>query len=344
MKNNKLPKYTRVLLVICSVLTLIVLNFPFWEIQLEAPQYPEGLVLLIYANKLAGNVDIINGLNHYIGMKTLHTADFYEFKVIPYIIYFFALIFLLTAIKGKRKWLNTSFILFVSFGVIAMVDFWKWNYNYGHNLNPNAAIVVPGMAYQPPLLGYKQLLNFGAYSIPDTGGWIFIGVGILLLVLVLLANRSVQPKRTLKIVKSAHLFLALMGLSVLFTACNTGIAPIVVGKDHCDFCKMPYNDTRFGAEIVTGNGKIYKFDDVHCALGFIKKGDFNKNKSYQVYFVNYVGAHGFIAAENCFFLKSETLRSPMNSNIAVFENKASLDSIQKEHPGLVYTWENQLKF
>ena len=53
--------------------------------------------------------------------------------------------------------------------------------NYGHNLDPNAAIIVPGMAYQPPLIGFKQLLNFGAYSIPDIGGWLFVASGILMI-------------------------------------------------------------------------------------------------------------------------------------------------------------------
>ena len=67
-----------------------------------------------------------------------------------------------------------------------MVDFYRWNYNYGHNLDPNAAIIVPGMSYQPPLIGYKQLLNFGAYSMPATGGMLFITTGILLLLVVLI--------------------------------------------------------------------------------------------------------------------------------------------------------------
>jgi len=60
-----------------------------------------------------------------------------------------------------------------------MVDFWRWEYNYGHNLNPEAAIIVPGMAYQPPLIGHKRLLNFDAYSFPDVGGWIVIAAGLL---------------------------------------------------------------------------------------------------------------------------------------------------------------------
>ena len=68
---------------------------------------------------------------------------------------------------------------------MAMVDFYRWNYDYGHDLDPSAAIKVPGMAYQPPIFGYKQLLNFGAYSIPDIGGWLFIAAGLFLLIAVL---------------------------------------------------------------------------------------------------------------------------------------------------------------
>jgi copper chaperone NosL len=120
-------------------------------------------------------------------MKTLHTADFMEFTVLPYFIAGFALLFVITAVAGRRRVLNILFLLFVSFGVLAMYDFWRWEYNYGHNLNPDAAIVVPGMAYQPPLIGYKQLLNFGAYSMPDIGGWIFISVGVLLFLCVIAA-------------------------------------------------------------------------------------------------------------------------------------------------------------
>ena len=172
--KSKLSMLSRVLLVVAAAGLIFVLYLPIWRIELDAPQYPEGLALKIHANGLKGNVDIINGLNHYIGMKTLHNEDFIEFTILPYAIIFFSVLFALAAILNRRRWLNLAFILFVAFGIIAMVDFWRWEYNYGHNLDPNAAIVVPGMAYQPPLIGFKQLLNFGAYSIPDQGGWIFI--------------------------------------------------------------------------------------------------------------------------------------------------------------------------
>jgi copper chaperone NosL len=193
LQSPNISKLSRVILFICGAMLIVVLFVPLWQIEMEAPQYPEGLALKIYPNDISGNVDIINGLNHYIGMKTLHTEDFIEFTVLPYIIVFFAAICFLTAFFfNKRKWLVTVFTLFLLFGILAMVDFWKWEYNYGHDLNPDAAIKVPGMAYQPPLIGYKKLLNFGVYSIPDTGGWLFIGVGGLLLGTVIFEFKKVK--------------------------------------------------------------------------------------------------------------------------------------------------------
>ena len=174
----------RMITVVCGLALIVVLFVPLWQIELAAPQYPEGLVLKMYPDKLGGNVEVINGLNHYIGMKTLHANNFIEFTVLPYIIGFFAAFCFLVALINRKKWLNILFICFVAFGIIAMIDFYRWNFNYGHDLDPNAPIQVPGMSYQPPIIGYKQLLNFGAYSIPDIGGWIFIGVGLLLLTAV----------------------------------------------------------------------------------------------------------------------------------------------------------------
>ena len=179
MKNRN-SNFSRVILFVSSLLLVCVLFVPLWRIDLDAPQYPEGLRLLLYPHKLGGDVDIINGLNHYIGIKILHTEDFIEFKVLPYLIGFFALLFLVSGIINTRKWLWISVISFVIFGIVSMIDFYRWEYDYGHNLDPNAAIKVPGMAYQPPLIGFKQLLNFGAYSIPSTGGWLFVGAGVLL--------------------------------------------------------------------------------------------------------------------------------------------------------------------
>jgi len=185
MKKSKISMVSKVILLIIAMLFIGSLFFPMWQIELEAPQYPEGLVLKLHANKIGGDVEIINGLNHYIGMATLHTENFFEFTVLPYIFGGFAVISLLLIIVAKRKAVLAFFISYILFVILAAIDFYRWNYEYGHNLDPNAAIKVPGMAYQPPLIGYKQLLNFGAYSIPDIGGWMLTCAGILLFVVVL---------------------------------------------------------------------------------------------------------------------------------------------------------------
>lgn len=190
MKNNSLSKLSKILLITSGIGLIISIFVPLWAIYLEAPQYPEGLAMYLWASKITGDYEIINGLNHYIGMKEIHQEDFWEFKILPYALGFFAALAFLTVFLNNKKWLYFFAALFLIFGVAFMVDFYLWEYDYGHNLDPNAAIVVPGMSYQPPLIGFKQLLNFGAYSYPDIGGWIMFGVGIILVVLSYLEIKS----------------------------------------------------------------------------------------------------------------------------------------------------------
>ncbi|MEJ7693099.1 nitrous oxide reductase accessory protein NosL [Daejeonella sp.] len=337
--NSKVSNSTRLVLVICGLGLLIVLFTPIWRIDLTAPQYPEGLYLLIYANKLAGNVDIINGLNHYIGMKTLHTDDFAEFKVLPAIIIFFSILFVSSAILARRKLMFILFGLFVTFGILAMVDFWRWEYDYGHNLDPNAAIIVPGMAYQPPLIGYKQLLNFGAYSIPGLGGWIFIGVGAVLLILVIKEWKGI--KTAVRGKKSAGA--ASLGLILMVGACSAGPEPIIIGKDNCSFCKMTISDARFGAELISKKNKVYKFDDPHCVISFINENTVEKENIADVYFVNFNKPHDLINAEKAYFLQSPALRSPMNGNVAAFTSKDTLEKAVLSYYGNFITWEDMKK-
>ena len=192
MKNNSLSKLSKILLITSGIGLIISIFVPLWAIYLEAPQYPEGLGMFLHANKITGDYEIINGLNHYIGMKEIHQEDFWEFKILPYALGFFAALAFLTVFLNNKKWLYFFAALFLIFGVAFMVDFYLWEYDYGHNLDPNAAIVVPGMSYQPPLIGYKQLLNFGAYSYPNIGGGIMFGVALILAILAFIEFR--KPK------------------------------------------------------------------------------------------------------------------------------------------------------
>ena len=336
MKNTKVSILTRILLFACGFGLLAVLFTPMWRIELQAPQYPEGLTLQIFASRLAGNVDIINGLNHYIGMKTLHTEDFMEFKLLPGIIIFFSVLFIVAGIAAKRKWMNLLFALFVLFGVVAMTDFWRWEYNYGHNLNPDAAIIVPGMAYQPPLIGFKQLLNFGAYSVPDIGGWIFVAVGAILLGCVFFEWKKI--KKLVPLNKGLAIVTVVL-CSLTMSSCNTDPQPILIGKDHCDFCKMTISDNRFGAEIVTKKSKLYKFDDEHCIISFLHAKTVSENDIAGIYFTDFNAPHALVPAEQAYFLQSPAFKSPMNGNIAAFANEDSLDNMITSFPGNKISWE-----
>ena len=334
--KNKLSNASRLLLFIAAIGLVAVLFTPIWRIELDAPQYPEGLSLTIHANGLRGNVDIINGLNHYIGMKTLHNEDFIEFKLLPYCIVFFAAAFALVALINRRRWLNILFGLFVAFGTIAMIDFWKWEYNYGHNLNPNAAIIVPGMAYQPPLIGFKQLLNFGAYSIPDTGGWLFIVAGILSLACLLIEWRKyLAKKRGMLPVNYGILLLAVLSAS----SCNSSPQALVAGKDNCYLCKMTITDAKYGAEIFTKKGKVYKFDDVHCMLSFMQTKVIDDGQIKDIYVADFAGNHSLVKVAESFFLQSGEIHAPMTGNVIAFKDKDSMKNIAAQLKGVAISWE-----
>lgn len=334
--KKKLSGLTRLLLLFAAAGLVFVLFLPIWRIDLDAPQYPEGLFLEIHAKGLKGNVDIINGLNHYIGMKTLHNEDFIEFTVLPYCIIFFSVLFALAAFVNKRKLLNVSFILFVLFGILAMYDFWRWEYDYGHNLDPNAAIIVPGMAYQPPLIGFKQLLNFGAYSFPDTGGWIFIGAGVLVLLCVVIEWRR---HKAFKMKFPVTVLL----LVVLVSSCNTGPEAIAVGKDNCFFCKMTISDAKCGAEIVTKKGKLYKFDDIHCLLSFNKAKLIEAAEIKDIYLADYAGTHELINVKESFLLHGGDIKTPMNGNVIAFKSNDEMKTFLKNLNAKETSWQELTK-
>jgi len=180
---SKMTKKHRILITIASVMLLAVFVFPLWQIRLQAPQYPEGLGLNIWINNVQSlhphNIQTINDLNHYIGMKAITPNVIPELKIMPYLIILLFVMGITTSLIGKRSLLMGWLMLFVGMAGAGLVDFYKWEYNYGHNLNPNAAIKVPGMSYQPPLLGTKQLLNIRATSIPYIGA---LAIGLALVI------------------------------------------------------------------------------------------------------------------------------------------------------------------
>lgn len=334
MSKMSLP--SRIIIAIGSLALIATFFLPVWFIFLIAPQYPEGLTMNIWLNKITGQVDIINGLNHYIGMKHIKAEMFPEFGFLVYIVGFFIALGLLVAIAGRRKLLFYYLILTVLGGIAAMVDFYKWGYDYGHNLDPKAAIQVPGLYYQPPLIGHKTLLNFDAYSYPDVGGWVVIGVGILFFLVYFFELYRTKKMRPVSIMKKT--IPAVGMLLVLLSSCNAQPTAFNIGKDNCDDCKMTIMDARFGGEVITKKGRVYKFDDAHCLANFMKSNTVKKEDVAQTAFVNYESPHTFLKAESTFFVVSPQLKSPMNSNAAAFANEQAAQKTAKEINGIVENW------
>lgn len=187
-------KRAGILMIIGSTMLLGLFVFPMWNIRLGAPQYPEPLGIDIHVNGLRGesefDIQNIDGLNHYIGMKTLPKPDdMWEFSVFPKVVWLMAGLGIVLGLLGFLEKISPVFFLiwFVAMsilGALGIYDFNLWLVDYGTDLDPHAILKLVNpdgtpMQYNPPLLGHKRLLNFDAYSYPRLGG-ILLGVGMFL--------------------------------------------------------------------------------------------------------------------------------------------------------------------
>jgi hypothetical protein len=196
-----MTRLSRILVAAASLLLVGMFVFPIWRIELVAPQYPEGLGMLIRIDTIEGlkenDLANINGLNHYIGMKRIVPESIAELRLMPWLVGALVVAGLAVAAWGRRRALYAWVAAFAALAVAGLVDFWRWEYDYGHDLSPDAIIKVPGMSYQPPLIGSKQLLNFVATSWPAPGGWMAfaaVALAALALVLTLRARTASAPQ------------------------------------------------------------------------------------------------------------------------------------------------------
>ena len=189
---------SRITIAAAALLLALTYFLPLWEIALIAPQYPEGLGMEIWINQVRGqhpgDLAKINNLNHYIGMKHIKPESIPELRVMPWIMRVVMILGLVVAIGGRRWMLTAWLTVFLVIAAAGLVDFYLWGYDYGHNLDlENAIIKVPGMTYQPPLIGSKKLLNFEAVSLPGLGGMAAIAsvaIGVTVLTLEVLRGRK----------------------------------------------------------------------------------------------------------------------------------------------------------
>jgi hypothetical protein len=147
--------------------------------------------MVISANTISGinphDIDNINELNHYIGMKIIDPTAIPELHTMPWIIGALIVVALVAALWGKRTLLTAWLVGVVALGATGLASFWHWSYDYGHNLDIQHAIIkIPGMVYQPPLIGTKQILNFTATSWPTIGAWLALTAFVVGIVAFLL--------------------------------------------------------------------------------------------------------------------------------------------------------------
>lgn len=185
--------HSKKIMMIAALLPIAMFFTPIWRITLEAPQYPNGITMYIWINQITGDAPAtlqnINILNHYVGMQYIVPESIPELKFFPYIVIGMIVLALIFTFVGNRKLYLTWGVLFVLLGVAGLYDFYLWEYDYGHTLDPKAPIKVPGMAYQPPVFGSKMLLNFNAISYPYWGGF-FLGLSIALSVIAFFTSKE----------------------------------------------------------------------------------------------------------------------------------------------------------
>ncbi len=194
-------------MIVGALLLLTLFVFPLWNITLKAPQYPEPIGMDIWINKFTdhnpNDIKNINIMNHYVGMQDI-PEHIPEFDIFPYVTLGLVALGVLFGFIGNHRLYLTWCVLVIILGSIAMYDFYLWEYDYGHNLKENAAIKFTDqdgqpMAYQPPLIGSKMILNFEAISLPVTGAYLlFLGIILSVVAFVRGKKEKEEPVETLQ--------------------------------------------------------------------------------------------------------------------------------------------------
>lgn len=175
--HKNLSIVSMIALLFASVLFIVSLQFPWWKMDFFAPQYPEGLDIIVYPDEVTGDIDIINNLNHYIGMMEFSTESFPELSYLSYIVYVFAALTLVVALLRKKIFLYILTILLALGGAVGLVDMHLWLKKYGTELDPSAAMYLD--PFVPPILGKNTIANFTTYSKFGLGTYILIGIFLI---------------------------------------------------------------------------------------------------------------------------------------------------------------------
>lgn len=180
------------LFIAAAILLVSSIFLPYWRLTLHAPQYPGGLTVQAYVNRIEGDVSEIDTLNHYIGMRPLAEAAPFEKSISIYGIVGVALL-ILAAVFVHSRWAALLALPALLLPVIFLADLQYWLANYGQNLDPTAALSSSVDPFIPPVLGEGIIAQFSTWAVPDSGLWVASAASALIAVGLWFHRRAYKP-------------------------------------------------------------------------------------------------------------------------------------------------------
>ena len=180
------------LMLIAAAVLFVSTFFPYWRMEMEAPQYPRGLEMSVYVNRVEGDVQEVDTLNHYIGMRPLSEAGALERSLA--VIAIAALVMLVVAaifIHNPCALLLTWPVML--YPAIFLADLWYWMQDFGLNLDDTAALSNIIEPFVPPLLGEGKIAQFRTNAIWESGLWMAVAASVLIAFGIFFHRRAYKP-------------------------------------------------------------------------------------------------------------------------------------------------------
>jgi uncharacterized membrane protein len=182
---------------IAALLLIASIFFPYWKMTLQAPQYPKGLSITAYINKLTGDVGEIDGLNHYIGMRPLAEAAQLERSLSIAAVSVLSLL-LVAAIFIHSKYTVLLALPAILYPFIFLGDMYYWLRNFGLNLDPTAPFSNAIKPFVPPILGVGKLAQFVTIAEVQSGFYLALTASIFILIGLYFQRQAYKPLVDLK--------------------------------------------------------------------------------------------------------------------------------------------------
>lgn len=135
----------------------------------------------------------------------------------------------------------------------------------------------------------------------------------------------------------AHI-LALLFLTLSFNACTPSPEPINYGEDECEYCRMRVTDNKYGSEIVTDKGKVYKFDSIECLIEFALEKNIIGDVNQTFLVTNFANPGNLIDTRTAVYVQNDDYRSPMGLNVSAFGSESEAQKFLSENDGRKLSW------